>query len=133
MLFQGRKSIRQLTRNLLAILSLPLVYLRILPDFWNTLERYLEVDHASTFFIIPKKGEPGTTSSGTRLARRAVRYDLLQLRTSLSEIVTHGGEIGVHGIDAWRDTAEARKEWSESQCSLQPGRLEYRMQCPFSD
>jgi len=132
-LFQGRKSIRQLTRNLLAILSLPLVYLRILPDFWNTLERYLEVDHASTFFIIPKKGEPGTTSSGTRLARRAVRYDLLQLRTSLSEIVTHGGEIGVHGIDAWRDTAEARKEREQIQALTQTPEVGIRMHWLFFD
>src|SRR5438067_2619131 len=109
-LFQSRKSLRQLARNLLAILSLPLVYLRILPDFWNKLERYLELDHASTFFIVPKKGEAGMAPTGARLPRRAVRYDLSQLQTTVSEIVAHHGEIGVHGIDAWRDTAEARKE-----------------------
>ena len=109
-LFQRRKSLRQLARNLLAILSLPLVYLRILPDFWNKLERYLELDHASTFFIVPKKGEAGMAPTGARLPRRAVRYDLSQLQTTVSEIVAHHGEIGVHGIDAWRDTAEARKE-----------------------
>src|SRR6266853_2521122 len=103
-LFQGRKSPRQVARNWLAILSLPLVYLRILPDFWNKLERYLEVDPASTFFIIPKKGEAGMTSSGARLTRRAVRYDLSQLQKSVAEIVARRGEIGVHGIDAWRDT-----------------------------
>ena len=55
------------------------------------------------------------TSTGARLTRRAVRYDLSQLQTSVSEIVARRGEIGVHGIDAWRDTAEARKEREQIQ------------------
>src|ERR1700720_1470991 len=101
-LLRGRKSLRQVAHNWLAILSLPLVYLGILPDFWTNLERYLELDHASTFFIIPKKGEAGVTSTGARLPRRAIRYNLSQLQTSVTEIVARRGEIGVHGIDAWR-------------------------------
>ena len=63
-LFQGRKSPRQVARNWLAVLSLPLVYLGIVPDFWSKLERYLELDPASTFFIIPKKGEAGLAPTG---------------------------------------------------------------------
>jgi len=132
-LFQGRKSPRQVARNWLAILSLPLVYLRILPDFWSKLERYLELDHASTFFIIPKKGETGTTSSGARLARRAVRYDLSQLKTSLSEILAHRGEIGLHGIDAWRDTAEARREREQIQALTHTLEVGVRMHWLFFD
>src|SRR5437763_820328 len=132
-LFQRRKSLRQLARNLLAILSLPLVYLRILPDFWNKLEHYLELDHASTFFIVPKKGEAGTTAGGARLARRAVRYDLSQLQTSVNEIVAHRGEIGVHGIDAWRDAAEARKEREQIQALTHAPEVGVRMHWLFFD
>jgi hypothetical protein len=132
-LLRGKKSVRQVARNWLAILSLPLVYLRILPDFWSKLERYLELDHASTFFIIPKKGEAGTTSSGARLARRAVRYELSQLQTSVSEILAHRGEIGVHGIDAWRDTAEARKERDQIQALTHSPEVGVRMHWLFFD
>lgn len=132
-LFQGRKSPRQVARNWLAILSLPLVYLRILPDFWNKLERYLELDSASTFFIIPKKGEAGMTSTGARLTRRAVRYDLSQLQPSVAEIVARRGEIGVHGIDAWRDTTEARKEREQIQALTHTSEVGIRMHWLFFD
>jgi hypothetical protein len=110
-----------------------LVYLRILPDFWSKLERYLDLDHASTFFIIPKKGEAGLTSTGVRLPRRAVRYDLSQLQTSVSKIVARRGEIGVHGIDAWRDTAEARKEREQIQALTHAPEAGVRMHWLFFD
>lgn len=129
----GKKSLRQVARNWLAILSLPLIYVRILPDFWSKLERYLELDHASTFFIVPKKGEAGMTAGGARLARRAVRYDLSQLQTSLNEILAHRGEIGVHGIDAWRDTAEARKEREQIQALTHTLEVGVRMHWLFFD
>ena len=132
-LCQGRKSPRQVVRNWLAILSLPLVYLRMLPDFWNTLEHYLKLDPASTFFIIPKKDEAGVTSTGARLARRAVRYDLSQLQPSVGEIVARRGEIGVHGIDAWRDMAEARKEREQVQALTHTSEVGVRMHWLFFD
>jgi hypothetical protein len=110
-----------------------LVYLRILPDFWSKLERYLELDHASTFFIIPKKGDAGMTSTGARMSRRAVRYDLSELQTSVSEILAHRGEIGVHGIDAWRDTAEAEKERQQIQALTHTAEVGVRMHWLFFD
>src|SRR5439155_560809 len=132
-LLRGRKSRRQVARNWLAILSLPLVYLRLVSDFWSKLERYLELDRASSFFIIPKKGEAGTASNGARLARRAVRYDLLELQASVSKILAHGGEIGLHGIDAWRDTAEARKEREQIQALTRTAEVGVRMHWLFFD
>jgi hypothetical protein len=132
-LLQGRKSLPQVTRNWVAVLSLPLVYLRILPDFWSKIGRYLKLDHASTFFVIPKKGDPGMTSTGARLARRAVRYDLVQLQTSINEILAHRGEIGVHGIDAWRDAAEARKERERIQVLTGAPEIGVRMHWLFFD
>jgi hypothetical protein len=131
-LFRGRKSLRQVCRNWLAVLSLPLVYLGILPDFWSKLERYLELDHASTFFVIAKKDEAGLTASG-RLPRRAVRYDLSQLQTSVSEILAHRGEIALHGIDAWCDTREARKEREQIQALTHSPEVGVRMHWLFFD
>jgi hypothetical protein len=132
-LSQGRKSLRQVARNWLAILSLPLVYLGILPDFWSKLECYLKLDRASTFFIIPKKGDAGMTSTGAGLPRRAVRYDLSQLQASVRAIVAHRGEIAVHGIDAWRDAAEARKEREQIQALAQSPAVGVRMHWLFFD
>jgi hypothetical protein len=132
-LCQGRKSPRQVARNWLAILSLPLVYLGILPDFWKSLERYLDLDSASTFFIIPKKGDAGMTATGARLTRRAVRYDLCQLQPSVAEIVARRGEVGVHGIDAWRDTTEARKEREQIQALTHAAEVGVRMHWLFFD
>ena len=108
-LFQGRKSPRQVARNWLAVLSLPLVYLGIVPDFWSKLERYLELDPASTFFIIPKKGEAGLTPTGECHSRRAARYDVSQLQRSIGEILGRRGEVAAHGIDAWRDISEGKE------------------------
>lgn len=130
---QRRKTLRQLARNWIAILSLPLVYLRVLPDFWSKLERYLELDPASTFFVIPKKGEAGLTPTGTRCPWRAARYDLSQLQGGIQEILARHGEVAVHGIDAWRDVAKARSEKDEIQALTQSSEIGVRMHWLFFD
>jgi hypothetical protein len=130
-LLRARKSLRQVARNWLAVLSLPLVYLRIVPDFWNKLERYLELDPASTFFIIPKKGEAGLSPTGEFHPRRAARYDLLQLQTSIDKILARGGEVAAHGIDAWRDTREAKKEREQIQALTHSSEIGVRMHWLF--
>jgi hypothetical protein len=130
-LFQGRKSARQVARNWLAVLSLPLVYLGIVPDFWSKPERYLKLDPASTFFIIPKKGEAGLTPTGERRSRRAARYDVSQLQTTIGEILARQGEIAVHGIDAWRDTMKAKKEREQIQTLTQSPAAGVRMHWLF--
>lgn len=132
-LLQRRKSLRQVGRNWLATLSLPLVYLGMLPDFWSKLQRYLELDYASTFFIIPKKDEAGLTSTGAKLPRRAARYDLSQLQTSIRDILAKGGEIAVHGIDAWRDADEAKKERDQIQALSKSAEIGVRMHWLFFD
>ena len=132
-LFQGRKSPRQVARNWLALLSLPLVYLGIVPDFWSKLERYLELDPASTFFIIPKKGEAGLTPTGECHSRRAARYDVSQLQRSIGEILARRGEVAAHGIDAWRDTREGKKEMEQIQGLTQSSEVGVRMHWLFFD
>jgi len=80
-LIGGRRSLRHLLRNWAALLSLPLVYAGVLPDFWLPFDRYIRTDgeSRSTFFLIPFRDRPGRgldgpgetgtvpfTSSGTR-------------------------------------------------------------------
>ena len=109
---RGRKTWRQLGTNWLAALKLPLVHLGLAGDFWHSFDRYLEIEKGlnSTFFVIPKKGEPGTDARGNRPARRAANYDAAGLAEPLKQLQSAGDEIALHGIDAWRDSAAGRQE-----------------------
>ena len=109
---RGRRSLQQVATNWKAGLSLPLVFAGIFKDFWNQLDRYLELerDLASTFFIIPTKGKPGVDSSGRTRAKRASRYALTDIADDLRKLLSANREIAVHGIDAWRDSAKGRDE-----------------------
>ena len=130
---RGRKTLAQVGRNYATVLSLPLVYLRVLPDFWSRPERYLEMEPASTFFIIPKKGDAGLSSDGAKLPRRAAQYELAQLQTSIRRILAQGGEIAVHGIDAWRDPVAARDEQERVRSVTNSSEIGIRMHWLFFD
>jgi hypothetical protein len=109
---RGRKSMSQVTTNWKAALSLPLVFAGIARDFWNQLDRYLELekDLASTFFVIPTKGDAGVDCHGRIRAKRASRYGLADIADDLKKLLSANREIAVHGIDAWRDIAKGRDE-----------------------
>jgi hypothetical protein len=111
--FRGRKNGKQLATNWAAALKLPLVHLGLAADFWGQLDRYLELERElnSTFFVIPNKGEPGMDSHGNHPARRAASYDAAGLAGPLKKLQSAGNEIGLHGIDAWRDRAAGRREF----------------------
>jgi peptidoglycan/xylan/chitin deacetylase (PgdA/CDA1 family) len=109
---RGRKNWRQLGTNCFAALKLPLVHLGLAKDFWHSFDRYLAIEKGlnSTFFVIPKKNEPGMDARGNRPARRAAKYDAAGLGRPLKQLQSAGDEIAVHGIDAWRDSAAGRQE-----------------------
>jgi hypothetical protein len=114
---RGRKSLRQVLTNWKAAFSLPLVFAGIVRDFWDQLDRYLEMEKnlASTFFIIPTKGKAGVDSNGRIRARRASSYALPDIADDLKKLLSTNREIAVHGIDAWRDSATGRDECQEVQ------------------
>ncbi|HEY1789404.1 MAG TPA: hypothetical protein VGJ73_14690 [Verrucomicrobiae bacterium] len=118
-LWRGKKTWRQAVINWFAAFKLPLVYLGLARDFWSQSDRYLEIEKGfnSTFFVIPKKGEPGLDSKGNRPRRRAASYDVADHLGLFREFQSAGDEIGVHGIDAWRDSAAGRQE-QEIICRL---------------
>jgi peptidoglycan/xylan/chitin deacetylase (PgdA/CDA1 family) len=109
---RSRKSLRQLGTNWAAAVSLPLVHLGIVNDFWGSFDRYLEIEDGlpSTFFVISEKDEPGRDVNGRLMAKRAARYDIAALGADLQKLKTAGHEIAVHGIDAWRDSVRGRAE-----------------------
>jgi hypothetical protein len=109
---RGRKSLNQVAVNWKAALSLPLVFAGLVKDFWNQLSRYLELesDLASTFFVIPTKGDAGVDSHGRRSEKRASRYASADIADDLKRLLRANREIALHGIDAWRDSAKGRDE-----------------------
>lgn len=101
----GRKTVRQLLKNWQAVVSLPLVYLGWAKDFWKTFDLYRKIEHGlpSTFFVIPKKDDPGQVGVDSAPSRRATSYQAAEIDDDLRKLVSAGCEIGLHGIDAWRD------------------------------
>jgi hypothetical protein len=114
---RGRRSLRQVVTNWKAAFSLPLVFAGIVKDFWNQVDRYLELerDLASTFFVIPTKGDAGVDSHGRIRAKRASCYALADIADDLKKLLSANREIAVHGIDAWRDSAKGRDERKQIQ------------------
>jgi hypothetical protein len=110
--FNGKASLRKLIKNSAAVLSLPLVYLGILKDFWIQFERYMEIENGlpSTFFFMPFKKTPGRKNSESAPKRRESRYDISDVKSHVKNLISKGCEIGLHGIDAWIDPENGRKE-----------------------
>jgi hypothetical protein len=109
---RGRRSIRHLAANWMAAFSLPFVHLGLAKDFWNQFDRYIEIERGltSTFFVIPKKGEPGCDSNGPASSRRAAQYDVAEIADQVQKLVSARREVALHGIDAWHDVARGRAE-----------------------
>jgi hypothetical protein len=109
---RGRRSLRQVALNWKAAFSLPLVFAGLAKDFWNQLDRYLALEKglASTFFVIPTKGDAGVDSEGRTKRKRASRYALTDIADDLKKLLCANREIAVHGIDAWRDSAKGCDE-----------------------
>ena len=98
--------------NLAAALRLPLVHLGWARDFWSEFDRYLEIEQGlgSTFFVIPERNNPGLAAHGAAPRKRGASYRLPDIARQLGAVLAAGGEVGVHGIDAWRDSARGDEE-----------------------
>ena len=111
-LIRGRRSPAEAALNWVALLSLPLVFLGLVPDFWRPFEDYARVEDGrrSTFFLVPFKGRPGVAPDGTVNAARAVPYQVSEIQEDVRKAASRGSELAVHGIDAWRDAEAGREE-----------------------
>jgi peptidoglycan/xylan/chitin deacetylase (PgdA/CDA1 family) len=110
--FGGRRTVPDLLRNWLALVSLPLVHAGLINDFWLPFRRYVEADAPahSTFFVVPFRDRPGTGPDGRVEAARGVPYAASEIAGELRDLADRGHEIAVHGIDAWRDPDLGRAE-----------------------
>jgi peptidoglycan/xylan/chitin deacetylase (PgdA/CDA1 family) len=85
-------------------------------DFWRDFDdRYLELEKGlpSTFFVIPFPNRSGMSSHGPAPALRAARYGAQDIASTLQKLLAAGCEVGLHGIDAWRDSSCVREELEE--------------------
>jgi hypothetical protein len=114
-LLTGRGSWGQLLANWGAALKLPFVYLGLAKDFWQGFDRYPKLDGGphSSFFAIPFRDYPGRSDRGPAPKQRAARYSATDIATQIHTLRSAGCEIGLHGIDAWRDSAKGREELEE--------------------
>jgi hypothetical protein len=98
--------------NWKAVASLPFVHLGLTRDFWIEFDRYIEIERGlnPTFFFIPFRDEPGTWNGRPAPSRRAAKYDVRQLGESIRRLAKQGCEIGLHGLNAWRDRESAMLE-----------------------
>ena len=111
-LARGRISLSKVMLNWSAAVRLPFVYIGLAKDFWNNFERYLEIDgdHPSTFYFIPFSDRAGDTPDGPAPRLRAARYDISHVSEKIPLLLSESCEVGLHGIDAWADTARGREE-----------------------
>jgi hypothetical protein len=109
---RGKRSWSKLLQNWKAAFSVPLVYLGWLEDFWLEFDRYLEIEKGlnATYFFIPFKNHPGGLKTGPAPRHRAAKYDLAENKEELRKLREQGCEVGLHGIDAWRDLQAAQIE-----------------------
>jgi hypothetical protein len=113
---RGRQGLRTLLQNWAAVLKLPFVHLGLLPDFWNQLDTYtsLEGDGVrSSFFVIPFKRRPGAKEGEPPPYRRASAYGAADIADEIRRLLADNHELGLHGIDAWRDAGNGRAELDE--------------------
>jgi len=114
---QGRLSLRDLLRIWMAALKLPLVWFGFAKDPWSQFDDYprLERGCASSFFVIPFRGDPGSTKQGPAPRLRASAYGAMDIADHIQTLLSTGCEVGVHGIDAWRDRSKGRQELERLQ------------------
>jgi hypothetical protein len=131
----GQRSAGYLAANWMAAFSLPFIHLGLAKDFWDDFDRYLDIESGlnSTFFVIPGKGDPGRSASGSAPSRRATRYDVTQIAGQIQHLVSARREIALHGIDAWRDVDKGRAELATIQRVTGKSEIGVRMHWLFFD
>jgi peptidoglycan/xylan/chitin deacetylase (PgdA/CDA1 family) len=128
-LVKGEISLGQCLQGWRAVLSVPFVYVGWARDFWLPFEWYLNADKGlgTTYFLIPFKGRPGENVESKHADRRAAAYDILDIAEWTTALLRSGCEIGVHGIDSWHSTEEARKEIARTRSVTGQNKIGVRM------
>jgi hypothetical protein len=130
-----RLSLTRLFAMWRAAASLPFVYLGWAKDFWEPFAWYLDVERGlpATYYLIPFKGRPGEGVTTPGAPRRATAYDITDLAEWNAALMQAGCELGVHGIDAWRDAAKGRQELERIAAVTSQADIGIRMHWLLSD
>jgi hypothetical protein len=109
---RGRLAFSRLVRCWLAAATLPMVYLRLMEDYWEPFAWYLRVEKGlpTTYFLIPFKRRIGEKVPGRNAARRATAYDVTDMPRWTQVLQAEGCELGVHGLDGWHSVEKGRAE-----------------------
>lgn len=109
---KGKCRWEKVLRNWKAALSLPAVHAGLKEDFWQPFKSYREAERKlpSTFFVIPFKEKAGPDGANREDVLRACRYDVADIQDDIRDLLSQGCEVAVHGIDAWRNAGEGKKE-----------------------
>jgi hypothetical protein len=124
-----------LVRNWKAVVSLPLVLVGLKKDFWFQFRKYVEIEKGccSTFFLVPFKAKPGESKNGLYTPRRAVKYEVADLKEEIDYLLQNGCEVGVHGIDSWLLPDSALKEFNKIQNLTGQSSIGVRMHWLYND
>ena len=130
-----RSTVPKLLQNWRAAFSLPLVYLGLAQDFWLEFDRYLEIEKGlhGTYFFIPFRNSPGMLKTGPAPAQRGAKYDVLDCKDDIRKLIDQGCEVGLHGIDAWRDSQQAKIESDRIRELTGQARIGVRMHWLYFD
>jgi hypothetical protein len=111
-LFRGRIALGDFARSWVAAMSLPLVQLGLMKDYWLPFPWYLDVEKGlnATYYLIPFKRRAGDKVSSKHAARRASAYDVSDVSDWVGRLQEAGCEVGVHGIDAWHSVEKGTEE-----------------------
>ena len=135
-LIRGRLAVRDLVRNWVAALKLPLVHLGLAKDFWREFDdRYLELEKGlrSTFFVIPFKNRAGRHREGPAPGFRAAQYGAADIAGTIRKLRDAGCEVGLHGIDAWIDSSRGSEEVEEIRRLTGASKVGVRMHWLYYD
>jgi hypothetical protein len=114
-LVRGRRTTAEAARNLKTCVALPFILSGLARDPWAPFADYASVEARprSTFFLVPFKRRPGVSPAGTVDSLRAVPYQISEIEAEAVEAASHGSELAVHGLDAWRDSGAGRLELAQ--------------------
>src|SRR5215467_795414 len=132
---RGRTTAGNLLRNWAAAATLPFIYLGVARDIWSDFDRYLQLEQGrpSTFFVIPFQNRPGRSAKGQAPRNRGTKYDVSHIAEKVSQLAAAGSEIGLHGIDAWADSAKGHEEKCRIRDFTAKETLGVRMHWLYSD
>ena len=134
---KGRLSPRKVLRNYAAATRLPFVQLGLSTDWWQQFDQYagIEQGSGSTFFVIPRRGDPGRAldSAGPAPFKRAAAYSPPDIKPQLDRLQAAGCEIALHGLDAWADAGVAQAERASVARATPNGEVGVRMHWLYFD